>query len=129
MSSQVTEDEKSLQLAFSIVLHSNLGLLEAQLAALFRPQNAYCIYIDQKAPDSFYQAVTNLIECYKSKFPNAVIFIKENPVPIYWSDFSLLQADLECMQELLFRHEKWKYFINQAGTALPSVRFVLLGFT
>ena len=50
-------------------------------------------------------------------------------MPIYWSDFSLLQADLECMEELLFRHEHWKYFINQAGTALPSVRFVQLGFT
>ena len=49
-------------------------------------------------------------------------------MPIYWSDFSLLQADLECMQELLFRHDQWNYFINQAGTALPSVRFVLLRF-
>ena len=50
-------------------------------------------------------------------------------MPIYWSDFSLLQADLECMQELLFRHDQWKYFINQAGTALPSVSFVQLGFS
>ena len=96
-------------------------MLEAQLATLFRPQNAYCIYIDQKAPVQFHQAVNTLIDCYTQKFPNAVIFTVENTIPIFWSDFSLLEADLECMKLLMEKHQTWKYFINQAGTSLPSV--------
>ena len=96
-------------------------MLEAQLATLFRPQNAYCIYVDQKAPVQFHQAVNTLIDCYTQKFPNAVIFTVENTIPIFWSDFSLLEADLECMKLLMEKHQTWKYFINQAGTSLPSV--------
>ena len=45
---QITDMEKSLPIAFSIVTHGHLGVLEAQLATLFKPHNAYCIYIDKK---------------------------------------------------------------------------------
>ena len=45
--------EMGVQLAFSITTHGNLGILEAQLASLFHPENAYCIYIDAKAPEGF----------------------------------------------------------------------------
>ena len=45
----------------------------------------------------------------------------EKIIPIFWSDFSLLEADLECMKLLMEKHQTWKYFINQAGTSLPSV--------
>lgn len=101
--------------------HGHLGILEAQLAALFRPQNAYCIYIDKKASAEFLASVNKLISCYKAKFPDVVMFIAPNPIAIFWSDFSLLQADLECMDHLLEMHQTWKYFINQAGTAMPAV--------
>ena len=62
-----------------------------------------------------------MIKCYKETFPESVLFIAPDPIPIYWSDFSLLQADLECMEYLLSEHSTWKYFINQAGTAMPAV--------
>ena len=101
--------------------HGHLGILEAQLASLFKPHNAYCIYIDKKASKNFVSAVNQLIEAYKKLFPESVLFIAPNPIPIFWSDFSLLQADLECMQHLLSKHTTWKYFINQAGTAMPTV--------
>ena len=61
-----------------------------------------------------------------AKYPNAVLFIAPKPIDIFWSDFSVLQADLECMGHLMKRHLVWKYFINQAGTALPSVNLAKL---
>ena len=61
-----------------------------------------------------------------AKYPNSVLFIAPNPIEIFWSDFSVLQADLECMKHLMERHKTWKYFINQAGTALPSVNLAKL---
>ena len=74
-----------------------------------------------RPPQSFINAVDQLIKCYKETFPESVLFIAPDPIPIYWSDFSLLQADLECMEYLLAQHSTWKYFINQAGTAMPAV--------
>ncbi len=31
-----------------------------------------------------------------------------------------MNADLVCLKELLKRNKDWKYFLNQAGTALPT---------
>ena len=50
---EVSNEEKKVPLAFSILCHSNLGILEALLASIFRPQNYYCIYVDNKAPAEF----------------------------------------------------------------------------
>ena len=46
--------ERKLPIAFSIITHGHLGILEAQLATLFKPHNAYCIYIDKKASQVVY---------------------------------------------------------------------------
>jgi hypothetical protein len=48
--------EKKLPIAFSIITHGHLGILEAQLATLFKPHNAYCIYIDKKASQVVYMS-------------------------------------------------------------------------
>ena len=40
---------------------------------------------------------------------------------MYWSDFSLLNADIVCMRELLKLNSKWKYFLNQAGSVMPAM--------
>ena len=53
---QPTIHELKTPLAFSIVTHSHLGLLEAQLATTFRPNNAYCIFVDSKAIHTFKSA-------------------------------------------------------------------------
>ena len=92
------------------------------MASLFKPHNAYCIYIDKKAASDFVEKAQKLIDIYKFKFPSSVLFIAPDPIPIFWSDFSLLQADLECMEHLLKAHQTWKYFVNQAGSAMPTVK-------
>ena len=38
---------------------------------------------------------------------------------VYWGHISMLMGDLKCLHELLERNHQWKYFINQAGTAIP----------
>ena len=48
--------ERKLPIAFSIITHGHLGILEAQLATLFKPHNAYCIYIDKKASQVVYMS-------------------------------------------------------------------------
>ena len=53
--------ERKLPIGFSIITHGHLGILEAQLATLFKPHNAYCIYIDKKASKVVYMPTTFLL--------------------------------------------------------------------
>ena len=50
-----------------------------------------------------------------------MIFEPSKTHPIFWSDYSLLEADIVCMNELLKRSKKWKHFVNQAGTVMPQI--------
>ena len=38
----------------------------------------------------------------------------------------MIMFEVECMEMLLQKHQTWKYFINQAGTALPSLNLLEL---
>ena len=89
---QPTIHELKTPLAFSIVAHSHLGLLEAQLATIFRPNNAYCIFVDSKAIHTFKNAVSQLVDCYREKFPSTQIFLVANAFPVFWADISLLKV-------------------------------------
>ena len=66
---QKTEIEKKISIAFSILCHGNLGQLEALFATIFRPQNVYCIYVDDKSPIEYKKAVRQLAAIYKYHFP------------------------------------------------------------
>lgn len=82
--------------------HSNLGVLEALLASMFRRHNSYCIYVDNKASDDYVNNVRRLINAYKMKFSEAQIFLAKEPrMNIYWGSNTLLEAPLSCMEQLL----------------------------
>lgn len=66
---QKTIGEEKVTLAFSILCHGNIGLLEALMASIFRPQNIYCIYVDDKAPTEYKKAVRQLAGIYLYHFP------------------------------------------------------------
>ena len=96
---QPTIHELKTPLAFSIVAHSHLGLLEAQLATIFRPNNAYCIFVDSKAIHTFKNVVSQLVDCYREKFPSTQIFLVANAFPVFWADISLLKV---CLHSAFF---------------------------
>ena len=91
-------------MAFSILCHSNLGVLEVLLASIFRPHNYYCIYVDKKASKEFLNNVKRLVNAYKIKFPQTYIFLAKEPrMNIYWGSATLLEAPLSCLEQLLKR--------------------------
>ena len=50
----------------------------------------------------------------------------EDTHPIYWAHISMLMADIKCL-DLLLKSDitklyQWQYFINQPGTALPTMK-------
>jgi hypothetical protein len=62
------ESGRGSKLAFSFVIHDQIGLFEILLHLTFRPYNAYCIYIGSNAMSDIIETVNCLIECYKTRF-------------------------------------------------------------
>ena len=113
------EESVQAKLAFSYVLHNFPGQFEILLHLTFRPYNSYCIYLDHKANKTITKAFHNLIDCYKHHFPNTTIFMYPHPSDVYWAHYSLLNADLRCLEGLYLSDDNWDYYVNLAGSELP----------
>jgi len=114
----IFKENVSTRLAFSYLVHDNPGIFEILLHLTFRPHNSYCIYIDLKTEDEIKNAFSKIKDCYVELFPETNIFIisEEN---ISWGTYSLLNADLTCLEALIKSKSNWDYYINLAGTELP----------
>ena len=77
------------------------------------PNNIYCIHIDKKSPEIFRKAIQAVIRC----LPN--VFISENSTDVAWGHFTVVQAQLNCMEELLEASVEWKYYISLVGQDFP----------
>ena len=69
--------------------------------------------LTQKSPTPFQEAVQSLVAC----FPN--VFIASEPVKVNYAHSSRLQADINCMSDLLKRPEPWNYVINLCAQDFP----------
>ena len=119
------------------------GLFEILFHLIFRPYHSYCIYIDPKTSEDLQKAFRSILKCYQEVFINTTIIIVSGTQPIFHGGFSLLNADLTCLELLYhssryllqknfikliisfleifkyFDFSNWDYFINMAGTELP----------
>ena len=91
----------STPLAFSIIAHHEVGLFEILLHLIFRPYNAYCIYVGSSSEPEMIEAIGNVVQCYQTLYPETPIFMAKSTSVVRWGQFSLLQADLNCMEQLL----------------------------
>ena len=115
------EESVPAKLAYSYVAHDypGPGQFEILLHSTFRPYNSYCIYLDYRANKTITEAFHNLIDCYKHHFPDTTIFMYPHPAEVYWAHYSLLNADLRCLEGLYLSDDKWDYYVNLAGSELP----------
>ena len=109
----VTIEEAEFPLAFSIVMFHDVEQFERLLRAIYRPQNYYCIHVDKKSNAKVHEAVKSIVRCFDNVFIAPTLFNMD------WGTFSILQSELTCMEELLRRYKKWKYFINLTGQEFP----------
>ncbi|XP_032078948.1 N-acetyllactosaminide beta-1,6-N-acetylglucosaminyl-transferase [Thamnophis elegans] len=108
----VSAEAAAFPLAYVFTLHKELGTFERLFRAVYAPHNTYCIHVDEKVPARYKQEVEKILEC----FPNAFLVSKAEPV--VYAGISRLQADLNCMQDLL-RYPGWKYVLNMCGQDFP----------
>ena len=124
---QSDQKRQNFPLAFSHLVHHEIGILEAFLAVFFRTTDLHCIYLDKKAGEKTKAALNGLLNCYQKKFFHSEkegldrLFIHEGSEAIHWGHSSILKADLECLKQLLIKDKTtgWKYFLNLAGSELP----------
>lgn len=109
----VSEAEQNFPLAYSLVVHKNAPMVERILHAIYSRHNIYCIHYDQKSSPVFIKAMQNLAHC----IPN--VFIASKLESVEYAHISRLNADLNCLSDLLRSEVKWKYAINLCGQDFP----------
>jgi hypothetical protein len=107
-----TRSNQQFPLAFSILMYENVEQFERLLRVIYRPQNFYCVHVDNDASPHVLQAIKSIVQCFK----NVILASKQEKV--LYATFSRLQADLNCMQDLI-KYPSWKYLLNIANTELP----------
>ena len=106
-------EEQDFPIAYSMVIHEKVEMFERLLRAVYHPQNIYCVHVDKKSPKDFLHAVTTIVSC----FPN--VFIASKLESVVYATWSRVQADLNCMKDLLHKPVQWKYLLNTCGADLP----------
>ncbi|XP_027128792.1 beta-1,3-galactosyl-O-glycosyl-glycoprotein beta-1,6-N-acetylglucosaminyltransferase 3-like [Larimichthys crocea] len=109
----LSEEEKDFPIAYSMVIHEKIEMFERLLRAIYAPQNIYCVHVDRKSSETFRIAVGAIISC----FPN--VFIASRLESVVYASWSRVQADLNCMEDLLSSHIQWRYLLNTCGTDFP----------
>ncbi|MXQ91687.1 hypothetical protein E5288_WYG019885 [Bos mutus] len=109
----LSEEEAGFPLAYVMTIHKDFGTFERLFRAIYMPQNVYCVHVDKKATDTFKGSVKQLLSC----FPNA--FLASKMEPVVYGGISRLQADLNCMKDLVASEVPWKYILNTCGQDFP----------
>ncbi|XP_053386120.1 beta-1,3-galactosyl-O-glycosyl-glycoprotein beta-1,6-N-acetylglucosaminyltransferase-like isoform X2 [Mercenaria mercenaria] len=109
-----SREEVEFPIAYSILLYKDVEQAERLLRAIYTPQNYFCLHVDADSKQEVHDAVQGIANCFDNVF---VVSRKEYMV---YAGFTRLQADLNCMENLLQRGKDWKYFIN-----LPSQEYPL----
>jgi len=109
----VNSEEAVFPIAFSVLMFKDVEQFERLLRAIYRPQNLYCIHVDNKSHPDVHAAVTMIARCFEN------VFILQQSFDVHWGTFSVLEPELACMKRLLQHSKKWKYFINLTGQEFP----------
>ncbi|XP_078476531.1 beta-1,3-galactosyl-O-glycosyl-glycoprotein beta-1,6-N-acetylglucosaminyltransferase-like [Lampetra planeri] len=108
-------EEAAFPVAYAIAAHHRVDMLERLLRAIYAPQNLYCLHVDAKSLSAYLEAARALAAC----FPN--VFVARRLEKVVYASWSRVQADLNCMRELVERAGEypWRYFINLCGLDFP----------
>ncbi|XP_058523963.1 N-acetyllactosaminide beta-1,6-N-acetylglucosaminyl-transferase-like [Ochotona princeps] len=113
ITSPLSEEEAAFPLAYVMVIHKDFDTFERLFRAIYTPQNVYCVHVDRKASSEFQLSVSRLLSCFQNAF------LASKLEPVVYGGISRLQADLNCMKDLVASTVPWKYLINTCGQDFP----------
>ncbi|XP_024126546.1 beta-1,3-galactosyl-O-glycosyl-glycoprotein beta-1,6-N-acetylglucosaminyltransferase 7 [Oryzias melastigma] len=109
----LSREEEDYPLAFIVTIHKDLEMFVRTLRAIYMPQNVYCIHIDAKASWEYKVAVRMLVRCFEN------IFLSSQSEKVTYGGFTRLQADVNCMKDLVRSKIDWKKVVNLCGQDFP----------
>lgn len=109
----MSKEEEDFPIAYSMVIHDNIEMFERLFRTIYFPQNVYCVHVDEKSSAQFKEAVKAITSCFDN------VFVASKLEKVIYASWSRVQADLNCMEDLLKTNIQWKYFINTCGSDFP----------
>ncbi|KAH3888433.1 hypothetical protein DPMN_012468 [Dreissena polymorpha] len=109
----LTEVERNFPIAFSLLMFKDIEQSEGLLREIYRPQNYYCIHVVAKSDHTIYEAMSFIVNCFDN------VFLTLTRFDVQWGTMTVLEPELQCMQELWNKSASWKYFINLTGQEFP----------
>lgn len=99
-------------IAYLILVHRFPEQFKRMFAAIHDPANHYLIHVDRNSGPELEADIRGFL----AAFPNAAILKSKRAL---WGGYSLIDAELRGMAELLKMDAKWEYFINLSGQDFP----------
>ncbi|MEY4504274.1 MAG: hypothetical protein RL154_567 [Pseudomonadota bacterium] len=98
--------------AYLILAHRYPEQFKRLFKAIYDPANYYIIHIDKRSGDKLYDEIQDFLV----GFANTALLKSENAV---WGGYSLVDAELRGIEELLKMGAEWEFFINLSAQDFP----------
>ncbi|WAR01660.1 GCNT1-like protein [Mya arenaria] len=108
-----TEEDTDFPVAFYIPFHENVVQLQRLLYIIHRPQNIYCVHVDDKLSSKDFEAVYRIANCYKN------VFLTSRREIMVYGSVTEIRAELNCMEDLDNSGHRWKYLIHFTAKSFP----------
>ena len=99
-------------IAYFILVHRLPKQFKRLFKAIYHPENHYLIHLDKKIGKEVHQNIKDFL----GDFANTHILESEN---VIWGGYSMVQAELNGIKQLLGLNKDWDYFINLSGQDYP----------
>ncbi|XP_029329967.1 beta-1,3-galactosyl-O-glycosyl-glycoprotein beta-1,6-N-acetylglucosaminyltransferase 7 [Mus caroli] len=109
----LSAQEGNFSLAYVIHAPRELVMFVRLLRAIYAPQNVYCIHIDENAPKKFKSAMQTFLDCFGN------VFLSSKTQKVAHDNLRRLQAEIDCMKDLVHFPFQWHYVMNLCGQEFP----------
>lgn len=99
-------------IAYLILAHRYPDQFKRMFKSIYHPNNHYLIHIDKRSEPYIHNEIQDFIRQYS----NVRILESKNAL---WGGYSLVDAELRGIKELLSMNEDWEFFINLSAQDFP----------
>jgi hypothetical protein len=99
-------------IAYLILVHRYPNQFKRLFKAIYHPANHYLIHVDKRSGAGLHAEIRDFLSAY----PNASLLKSEKAI---WGGYSLVDAELRGIKELLKMGSKWEFFINLSAQDFP----------
>jgi hypothetical protein len=97
-----------MRIAYLMLVHRNPRLLKRAIEILSSEDCAFFVHVDRKANIQDFSGIAG-----------DNIFLSEQRIPVYWAEFSHVEAIIQLIRQALGSSAKYEYFVFMQGSDYP----------